>query len=405
MASTIERSFDDEGNVIVKIVNESKAKRNEKKLYAINKDKTITIYRKGINTTPDYEIIFEGFEEIPKPFSEKSNNDDGTLYSLYSHAKKHGFNKLIISSTQENKNDNDKLIIAYSDYLQLLEKNKEYKNKVSTFRQRERSKFLKSVFPKIFSGLTTSFPSISEYLSKEIIDKEVLKRLNYEKLKSLFKISSEVVYEKFGKNIQDYQKEVTVIANIPAIKEAASKLEKLMNNKNKKEIDYNSFLIETFPLLRFDYVHIERELNVICGGTKKTDFFMINSEGFVDVFEIKTPKLKMLKYDKSHDNYHWSDEASKAIAQLEKYLHYVETNKLNIKDGISKKHSDLYLEIARPKGILIMGSDNELITANMKLDFRLLRSSLKNIEIITYSDLLRSLTNLVKCNKQSSNIQ
>lgn len=393
------------GNLVtIELVNKGTQSFNVKKLYEIDSLKNeIKVFRKRAGTGEEFYVLFEGFKGIPEMFSEKSNADDGTLESLYGHAKKFGFKGLIISNFKNNCTEKDNLIINYKSYQKLLEDIKKTKNYQRTLKQRERSKFLKDSFPDIFSGLRTSFPSISNSISKEVIDEEVLKRLEFERLKDIVKASTNVVENKFGKKLNEFHKNITVISNFPVLKKATSELHKLINKSSSKEMDFKKFLIETFPLLRFDCVYLEPELNLICAGAKKSDFLMINSEGFADIFEIKTPKTPMLKFDSSHQNYYWSTEASKAIAQIEKYLHYANQNSFNIKNSLSKK--DINLDIVKPKGILIMGSDEELDkknkgeNSNKREDFRILRQSLKNIEILTYSDLLRSLSNLVKSNE------
>lgn len=377
---------------------------NKRKLYEIDlTKKEVRVFRKKIGSGEEFFVRFEGFSEIPDIFSERSNSDEGTLDSIYGHARKYGLMQLIISKLKKSSVNRGNLIINYEEYKQLLEDIKKTKNYQKTLKQRERSKFLKNLFPSLFSGLRTSFPSISDNISKEVIDEEVLKRLKFERLNDIVKMSTNVVEKKFGKQLGEFHKNIKVISNLPILKRAKEKLDTLMNKRNSKEPDFKDFLIEAFPLLRFDCVYLEPELNVICAGARKSDFLMINSEGFADIFEIKTPKTPMLKFDDSHQNYYWSPEASKAISQIEKYLHYAERNSLAIKDTLSKR--GITVDLVKPKGILIMGSDEELNTknkgegSNKREDFRILRSSLKHIEILTYSDLSRSLYNLVKSNE------
>lgn len=392
---------------IINLINDGSQNISEKKLYEINKPgKEVKVFRKKIGSGEEFYVTFEGFEKIPDIFSEKSNSDDGTLDSIYGHSQKYGFKELIISRFRENCIDGESLVINYGMYKQLLDGIKETKNYQKVLKQRERSKFLKNSFPSVFSGLRTSFPSISKSISQEALNEEVLKRLEFTRLQEIVKTSTKVVEKKFGKQLEKFHKSITVISNLPILKKATKDLERLINKKSSKELDFKKFLMDTFPLLRFDCVYLEPELNLICAGARKSDFLMINSEGFADIFEIKTPKTGMLKFDTSHQNYYWSPEASKAISQIEKYLHYAGRNSLAIKDSLSKK--GINVDLVKPKGILIIGSDEELETkkngenSNKREDFRILRSSLKNIEILTYSDLLRSLSNLIKSNELRS---
>ena len=46
------------------------------------------------------------------------------------------------------------------------------------------------------------------------------------------------------------------------------------------------------------------------------------------------------------------------------------------------------------KAYLVIGSSSQLVNDNMKNDFRILRDSLKNVEIILYDELLERFKNL-----------
>ena len=52
--------------------------------------------------------------------------------------------------------------------------------------------------------------------------------------------------------------------------------------------------------------------------------------------------------------------------------------------------------IVKPKAFLIIGSSTQLLNDDMRNDFRILRDSLKNIEIILYDELLERFKNLKK---------
>lgn len=116
------------------------------------------------------------------------------------------------------------------------------------------------------------------------------------------------------------------------------------------------------------------------------------------MFEIKTPQTNILakRFDKSHKNYYLSGDASKAISQIEKYILYLEKNVENYKEFLTKK-TNVRFSILRPKAFLLIGNSDELNkNEERKNDFRLLRRSFKNIEFITFDELLDNLKNLAK---------
>ena len=114
------------------------------------------------------------------------------------------------------------------------------------------------------------------------------------------------------------------------------------------------------------------------------------------MFEIKTPQTDILakRVDKSHNNYYFSSDASRAIAQIEKYVLFLEKNVENFEKYISKK-TKLPFSVLKPKAFLIIGSSKELNSnQEKKKDFRLLRRLFKNIEFVTFDEMLDNLKNL-----------
>jgi hypothetical protein len=91
----------------------------------------------------------------------------------------------------------------------------------------------------------------------------------------------------------------------------------------------------------------------------------------------------------------WSADVSKAISQLEKYIHLTMENRLGIETDIkiTKKQK---VSIIKPKGVLVIGTRAQLDEDKMLEDFYILRSSLKNIEIVLYDEIYESLKNLKK---------
>jgi hypothetical protein len=107
--------------------------------------------------------------------------------------------------------------------------------------------------------------------------------------------------------------------------------------------------------------------------------------------------------DTSHKNYYFSSSAAKAISQIEKYILYLENNVEGAQKYLSKK-TKIPFSILKPKAFLIIGRSKEFERIpEKKQDFRLLRRLFKNIEFITYDELVDNLKNLSnKFDKESS---
>ena len=97
-----------------------------------------------------------------------------------------------------------------------------------------------------------------------------------------------------------------------------------------------------------------------------------------------------MSYDKSRNNNYWSVEMSKAIAQIENYVHQAQRHSDSLSKDI-KRSKGIDVNVVRPRGYIIAGMRSELNTAKKQDDYRILSSSLKNADVILYDDLLDSL--------------
>ncbi len=179
-----------------------------------------------------------------------------------------------------------------------------------------------------------------------------------------------------------------------------AKFESRLKDDDLDEKDWQKFLHEEVFFFLSNYVESIRETNVSFGMAdereRKPDFVWIDLYGFLDVFEIKTPQTEILakKIDDSHDNYYFSRYASMAISQIEKYMLYLERNIDNYQKYLSRQ-TKIPFSVLKPKAFLIIGNTKEFETnEKKKRDFRVLRRLFKNIEFITFDELLDNLKNL-----------
>lgn len=179
------------------------------------------------------------------------------------------------------------------------------------------------------------------------------------------------------------------------------KFEEHIIDKDFDEKNWQKFLHEEVFFFISSYVESIREANVNFGSTqegeKKPDFVWIDIYGFLDVFEIKTPFTDILarRIDKSHKNYYFSSDAAKAISQIEKYILFLEKNASGFESYLSRQ-TKVPFSVLKPKAFLIIGNSKEFEgSVDKKRDFRLLRRLFKNIEFITFDELLDNLRNLL----------
>ena len=82
----------------------------------------------------------------------------------------------------------------------------------------------------------------------------------------------------------------------------------------------------------------------------------------------------------------------KALVQAEKYLYNAEGKRDTLAKDLSRERK-VDVKVVRPRAVVIMGTSDQLDAPEKIEDFRVLRQSLKNIEVVLYDELLERLKN------------
>ena len=149
--------------------------------------------------------------------------------------------------------------------------------------------------------------------------------------------------------------------------------------KNKQWI-FGSDVVQILDKRRTDYNNIY-------------DYIIKSYDGFVDLIEIKDPKINFWAQSKDHNNYFPSVDLTKAITQCANYIHCLE-KRINDKD-IAVEIGN----ILKPRCTLVIGRSNNWTEEHFEA-FRILNSMYHNINIITYDMLLKRAQKL--CSIDSS---
>lgn len=176
-----------------------------------------------------------------------------------------------------------------------------------------------------------------------------------------------------------------------ALKETINAFEAKLK-ADESEQKWGEFLQKHLYLLDSKYVHVIGQLNVVLGGQRNVDFGMVDSQGYLDLFEIKKPTTALLARSVDRGNYYWSTDTVKAIAQAEKYLFNAERKAASLAEDI-RREKKISVAVVRPRAVLVIGNSSQLDSEEKETDFRVLRMALKNVEIVTYDELLQRLKN------------
>lgn len=204
----------------------------------------------------------------------------------------------------------------------------------------------------------------------------------------------------FGEQFTEYE--------IRKYRQILERLEKLLASKNAyTERQWQEEILNIILLIYPKYIHVFREVQIkkyFAGaiGRKFLDFLLIDSNGNVDILEIKKPfENAIITKDKYRDNHIPLRELSGTVMQIEKYIYYLNRWGIEGEDKLTKKYKnelpvDFKINITNPSGIIIMGRDIGL-TREQKMDFEVVKRKYKNIvDIITYDDLLKRLKFIIE---------
>lgn len=96
-----------------------------------------------------------------------------------------------------------------------------------------------------------------------------------------------------------------------------SEFEKHLAN-NPKEQTWQTFFEKNIFIFDSRYTNFISKQSIKPGRRSEPDFLVYDIYGYIDIYEIKKSNVPLLQYDKSHDNYYWSSDVSKALSQLGK---------------------------------------------------------------------------------------
>jgi len=350
-------------------------------------------------------ILLEGFDRLPTGLTRDGGGlSKGTGYLIIKALfEKFGEFDLSISKSKKtilSKNGGKTYIVFnYIDLRLILNLLRDIKDQNYESLRSTANDFLATHFKRYFqkssvSGFTYKQNELRNLLNK----KEVFKNLSSEDAQKLVDFYPEFIKHyanKFTgkKTLLGIQKNKNITETI-YLDQAIKDFERRFNAKTQNEQDWQDFLRKYILIFYTNYTAIIEKKNISLSG-KYPDFLPINVYNYLDIYEIKKPNTPLLNLDKSRDNYYWSKDLSKAIAQVESYLFYANRNSLELKEEIKRKEG-LDIKVVRPRGFVIAGSHSQLKNEAMEDGLRLLNSSLKNIEVILYDDILNNLKVLLE---------
>ena len=388
---TITEKFNDDGELVYRI---DKVKKTG--VYHITEAKS-----KQLKVTKSFKL--DGFSSFPRNIL--SPNGWGFTHvgtQLMEHLAKEITGKVILTVSATKSSSITKNKSSHS--ITISEKSLRQVNSLVTDARKSCNRevknlayeFLVDQFPKHFSGTTSgNFKYRPNKIGEMLGDSDVVNNLS-----DSDKVAIQNIYPQLLEEMVFTVKAPTKVQVIAKGIKASKKvyLKKIIDEFENKlggtssEATWQKFLHDHILTLINTYAQVIEKQSVEIDG-KYPDFMLVDAYGYLDVYEIKKPQTKLLKYDQGRKNYYWDAEIARAITQTEKYMSSVQKNRLQLEAKFRK--SKLDVRIVRPRGFIIVGKRSDLKDEDMQEDFRILNDSLKNIDIICFDDLLDNLKALL----------
>lgn len=182
----------------------------------------------------------------------------------------------------------------------------------------------------------------------------------------------------------------------------------LVKSDSFKESDWQAQILDIILILYPKYIRCFSEVKIkdyYTNRTKSTnryiDLMLVDANGNIDVIEIKRPFDNCVITTRTYrDNFTPLKELSGTIMQVEKYLFHLNKWGINGEKVLSEKYKDelpneLKIQITNPKGIVIIGRDNNLSKEQL-FDLEIIKRKYANVmDIITYDNLIKRLENIL----------
>jgi hypothetical protein len=235
--------------------------------------------------------------------------------------------------------------------------------------------------------LTGHDPDLAEMLSQLIDHVENADTVDKEKLitKMIRGISD------FGDEISDFDTYSDIIdedqilraegmIQHARIRSGVSELERLVEQECKSEsVKENAFQEHFDDHLWFFGNRYIGEIDRHLLGTKEVDFALKSLNGYLDIIELKRPHHDVVRSLKNQDHYYSSSTLNKAVAQVQYYMRQSQKKETIILDEYD-------VRAVKPRGTVVIGSG---LDEEEREGLHIISSHLKNVEIVTYSDLIQ----------------
>jgi hypothetical protein len=348
-----------------------------------------------------FQITFSGFDKIPKMFFPRGLPRGFRTGKYILERFKHQFGEFTLDVTKED----ESMILTKTKPAKINLRIRDIRRIIDSFNANYRIEGTKSVDKYLCSIFPTDFPQYSETYRPNSLASAIPKQTEGIQLsdrdKKKYLQLLPILADCDIKSQRDLKRLLAgrKVLHYLHLEKLLGEFERRLG-KPAKEHTWQTFFKKNLLILNPSYIELIEKPNISL-SIQLPDFLLLSVDGYVDVYDIKLPEMLLLALDKSHKNYYWTTEITKAISQVENYIDSINKYANDLAVAIREKYK-LDLNIVRPRGYIIAGHSKELKDSEKKSDdFRLLNESLRNTNIIPYDDFLVRFRNLSKTLKEA----
>ncbi len=363
--------------------------------YSIDKsNKRIDFYPMQHDKSYLQHVILNGFNNIPDEFAETGYIKGGAFYYIDKKCEEANITELIIDKTAADKcrkfkGGSARMILSYPSFQKLKERLTTINNESKRERSAYANEFFHELFPNKFADLDTTV-GIRKNRLLENLDIDLVSHLSPSELQLLEDFYVEILEKKYVSiphKLRLINKTKMVVDSI-ALNAVIDRYQEFLNDTSKSESNWGAFLKENIFLIDSKYVKVIPEIIISMVRARRADFGLLDYNNFFDIFEIKKPSTPLLASATDRNNHYWSTDAVKAITQAEKYLHIASSRADVLQTDLRSQPGFEDAKIVKPAVSLLIGHSKQLDSTQKIDDFKILRASLKNVEIVLYDELL-----------------
>ena len=286
------------------------------------------------------EILIVGFDRIPDDFSDNGYIKQGVQYYLNKKIENESIVSITISKDSDSairkvrNKDSYRLTLKYDDFKTLREKFIVVNNRSTKSKHDILDGFFYNLFPDKFEENTNTAQQQYRNVIKNL-NTDIIEHLTPDDLMKIEGFITELLDKRYQSNSHKFLQlaRTKIRVDTIAIDRILDEFKQNVRNSINENL-WGKYLKKNLFLLDSKYVKILPELNVILRGSRNVDFGMIDTKGYLDIFEIKKPDTPILSNDTDRGNFYWHTTTVKAIVQAEKYLFNAERKASILADDI-----------------------------------------------------------------------